>query len=158
ELVLHCGGPSVDMQEVRKEVESVQGGGSAPILISDHLPLPELISLMQGCDAFVLPTKGEGWGLPVLEAMACGLPCIVTNYRGVTEFANEANSFLIPVRSMQAIEDPKFYDPRFDWGEWAEPDLDELRRLMRLVYEDPTAAAEKARNARRDAEQLWSWE
>jgi glycosyltransferase involved in cell wall biosynthesis len=38
--------------------------------------------LYGGADAFVLPTRGEGWGLPILEAMAAGVPAIATNWSG----------------------------------------------------------------------------
>src|SRR3546814_4496952 len=41
------------------------------------------------CDAFVAPARAEGWDLPVIEAMACGLPTIVTGYSGPTEFVGE---------------------------------------------------------------------
>ena len=46
-----------------------------------------------GADVFVLPTRGEGWGLPIVEAMAMELPVIVTNHSGPTEYLTDANSF-----------------------------------------------------------------
>mmetsp|Transcript_7526 Transcript_7526/g.16673 ORF Transcript_7526/g.16673 Transcript_7526/m.16673 type:complete len:81 (+) Transcript_7526:1012-1254(+) len=49
------------------------------------------------CDAFVLPSRGEGWGRPHTEAMVMGLPCIATNWSGNTEFMSDANSFPIQV-------------------------------------------------------------
>jgi glycosyltransferase involved in cell wall biosynthesis len=117
-----------------------------------------LVALMHSCDAFVLPTRGEGWGLPVLEAMACGLPCIVTGYSGLTEFAHEGNAFLIGVSEMRPVRDPRYYDERHDWGEWAVPDRDHLRLLMRRVYENREEAARRAERAREEAVRLWSWE
>jgi glycosyltransferase involved in cell wall biosynthesis len=55
-------------------------------------------------DAFVLPTRGEGWGIPVAEAMAMGLPVIVTNYSGPTEYANEENAYLLPVTGLDEYD------------------------------------------------------
>jgi glycosyltransferase involved in cell wall biosynthesis len=41
-------------------------------------------------DALVLPTRGEGWGRPQVEAMAMGLPVISTNWSGITGAARAA--------------------------------------------------------------------
>lgn len=47
-------------------------------------------------DAFVLPTRGEGWGLPVLEAMSMSVPAIVTNFSGPTGFVTSENGYPLP--------------------------------------------------------------
>jgi glycosyltransferase involved in cell wall biosynthesis len=158
ELVMHCGGPGVQMPEARSEIAACAGIGGRRVVVSEPVSLPELAALMQRSNAFVLPTRAEGWGLPILEAMACELPCIVTGYSGLTEFANQDNCFLIRVESMCKVHDPKFYSTRYDWGEWAQPDLAHLRSLMRLVYENREIALTKAKRAREDAARLWSWD
>ena len=43
-------------------------------MISEHLSAEELRGLYAAGDAFVLPSRGEGWGRPHVEAMAMGLP------------------------------------------------------------------------------------
>jgi glycosyltransferase involved in cell wall biosynthesis len=53
--------------------------------------------LLASADAFVLPTRGEGWGLPIAEAMAMELPVLVTNYSGPAAFCSEDTAYLIPV-------------------------------------------------------------
>lgn len=45
-------------------------------------------------DVYITTTHGEGWGLPTLEAMACGVPCIVPNFSGLGSWAKPAS--LIP--------------------------------------------------------------
>jgi glycosyltransferase involved in cell wall biosynthesis len=158
ELVMHCGAAALTSAAVR---DALTGGSpvDAPrIVCTDPVSLADLVALMQSCDAFVLPTRAEGWGLPILEAMACELPCIVTGYSGLTEFANEQNCFLIRVAGMFPVRDPRYYAEDRDWGEWAQPDLEHLRALMRFVYENRVLATAKAKRAREEAVRLWGWD
>ena len=50
----------------------------------EDMPRAALRNLYAAADAFVLPTRGEGWGLPIAEAMAMALPVIATNWSGPT--------------------------------------------------------------------------
>lgn len=57
-------------------------------------------------DVFVFPSLGEGMSLSVLEAMACGLPCIVTENSGVSEVIQEGvNGFEIQAQNKEAIKE-----------------------------------------------------
>jgi len=49
----------------------------------------QMAHLYNTADCFVLPSKGEAWCLPASEAMACGLPAIMTNWGGQTDFIND---------------------------------------------------------------------
>lgn len=62
-----------------------------------------LSRVYNGLDVFVLPTGGEGWGLPILEAMACGIPTLVTNYSGHLDFCVGASE-LIDVETYITME------------------------------------------------------
>lgn len=64
----------------------------------------ELISCYQQGDLFVNPSWREGFALPVLEAMAAGLPVITTDCGGVNEFVkHEVNALVVPVRDAEAL-------------------------------------------------------
>jgi glycosyltransferase involved in cell wall biosynthesis len=158
---MHCGTSFARKVDFRAEIARTiaeAGRPGARVVPSAPVGLEELVSLMHRCHAFVLPTKGEGWGLPILEAMACELPCIVTDYSGLTEYANDDNCYLIRVHEMKKVEDPEFFHPAFDWGQWAQPDTEHLRHLMRFVYEHPDYARQKARRGREEAERYWTWD
>ena len=162
ELVLHCGTAWRRERDFRQEIANqiaAVGRGNPRIVTSDPVEASRFVALMQRCHAFVLPTRAEAWGLPILEAMACELPCIVTDYSGLKEYANEDNCFLVRVQALVKAQVPEFYwPPHYDWGQWAEPDWKHLRALMRSVYENGEAARAKARRARHDAERLWTWD
>jgi len=162
ELLLHCGAGRSSSDSVEQSVADVlraTGRTRARVRVSEQvLPAESYVRLMQGCHAFVLPTRAEGWGLPILEAMACGLACVVTGYSGVTAYANDENAYLVRVRSLVPVEDEEYFAPGDDWGRWAEPDWNHLKSLMRFVYENREAAMAKAGRAREDAARYWTWE
>eukprot|EP00808_Paulinella_micropora_P027968 g28751.t1 len=60
-------------------------------LVTVHIDTKDLPVFFSFFDCFVMPTHGEGWGLPIHEAMAMGMPVITTAWGGATEFAMPAN-------------------------------------------------------------------
>ena len=160
ELVLHAHNPYIrgfDLQQAIERETRAARAHRPRIRASPPVTLEGLIGLMQQSDAFVLPTRAEGWGLPILEAMSCGLPVIVTDYSGLRGYANAGNSYLIAVERMIPAHDPLHLDPSWDWGEWAQPDLDHLRHLLRHVFEHRDEADAVGRRARNDA-RLHGWD
>jgi glycosyltransferase involved in cell wall biosynthesis len=107
----------------------------------------ELARLFRTADAFVLPTRGEGWCLPAMQAMSMGLPALVTGYGGQLEFmTHNDNSLLIEYK---LVSPPKnFYYQHADDMEWAEPSTADLTHLMQFVWSHPRAGATIGRRAR----------
>ncbi|ETR72748.1 MAG: TPR repeat-containing protein [Candidatus Magnetoglobus multicellularis str. Araruama] len=120
----------------------------------------ELAALYRSCDAFVIPTRGEGWGLPIIEAMACGLPTIVTGYSGLTEFVSKENAYLIDFK-METIQSPLGWlieSTTTDYGQWAEPDFMQLSDIMQYIYQHPEEAKARGRLASHDIHSRWTWD
>ncbi|CAE8639225.1 unnamed protein product [Polarella glacialis] len=63
---------------------------STIILSTDRLPAEDLRCLYSWADAFVLPTRGEGFGLPLAEAMASGLPTLSSDFGGARDMVRAA--------------------------------------------------------------------
>lgn len=122
-------------------------------------PNEKMGDIYRNADAFVLPTKAEGWGLPLLEAMACGLPCIATGYSGLTEFASEDCTYHLQRGLwLEKVKDPVFYNAAFNWGRWARPRIRHLRRLLRHVYENPAEARHVGQKAAQIVHADWTWD
>jgi len=101
----------------------------------------EMPQLFKAADAFVLPSRGEGWGMPVMEAMAMGIPAISTNCSGLVDFMNENNSLLIPVTEYRQVRGWKH-------GQLAVPSLIHTRAYMRYLFANPQEGQEIGKKAR----------
>ncbi|KAK4766170.1 hypothetical protein SAY87_007812 [Trapa incisa] len=134
------------VEYVKKSDMWVPVKGWAPIYVIDaHIPQSDLPMIYRAADGFVLPSRGEGWGRPIVEAMAMSLPVIATNWSGPTEYLTEENGYPLPVESMaEVVEGP------FKGHLWAEPSVGKLRRLMRRLVSDPDEGRNRGKQARRD--------
>ena len=130
-------------------------GGQIIFIANQHVPYRELAQMYRSADCFVLPTRGEGWGMPILEAMACGLPVIATYWSAQQTFMTEANSY--PLQVSKLIK-ARAKCPYYEGFKWAEPDTGHLKQLLRHVYEHKEEAAAKGERAARDAREKWSLE
>ncbi|XP_030488591.2 uncharacterized protein LOC115705396 [Cannabis sativa] len=120
--------------------------GWAPIYVIDnHIAQTDLPRLYKAADAFVLPSRGEGWGRPIVEAMAMSLPVIATNWSGPTEFLTEENSYPLAFDRMNEVTEGPFRGHL-----WAEPSVSELRVLIRHVMNNMDEAKARGKKARED--------
>ncbi|MBW1974200.1 MAG: glycosyltransferase [Deltaproteobacteria bacterium] len=130
----------------------------APIIVlAEQIPLKYMPSLYKFADAYVMPSRGEGWGRPYMEAMAVGLPTIGTRWGGNLEFMNDENSYLIDVEELEIIDEKMelaFYRGQY----WAKPSVQHLAEIMRYVYERRDEAKKRGDKARRDIKKKWDWD
>ena len=139
-LVIKDGGANSFYQHNNRlgQIEDFRRKPSSPRLISitRNLDDRELAELYRGCDVLVLPYRGEGFGMPLAEAMACGRPVITTAEGPARDFCLPEFSYLIPAKEVAIPEAPPVFGPLSCEFTWYEPDVKELGRVMRRTYEN----------------------
>ena len=142
-LVLKFTNAEYDREAVR--ALHAQADGLHVRFLDGYMQREEIAGLLATADCYVSPHRSEGFGLTMLESMALGKPVIATAYSGNMDFMTDANSFLVPF-SLRPLE--RDYGPYMRGAMWADPDLEEMARLMRLVVNEPQVAIERGQAAR----------
>ncbi|HTI32930.1 MAG TPA: glycosyltransferase family 4 protein, partial [Miltoncostaea sp.] len=126
-------------------------------LVLDPVPHDAMPALYASADAFVLPTRGEGAGMPVLEAAACGVPVVATAWGGHEELMLPETSFPVEVERMVEAPAAMLADNVLYEGLLlAEPSVASLRAGMRAVVADPAGAAARGLRGRALVEERFS--
>jgi glycosyltransferase involved in cell wall biosynthesis len=132
--------------------------GGFPAVVWEHADgkvqsREDMRDLLSSADAFVLSSRGEGWGLPVAEAMSMTLPVVVPNHTGFTAYCNENNSYLFAVDESKK-DKIGFYKP--------DPLLlsEQLKKVKKESEQLSAGGLSKAKKigmqAREDIVNLWS--
>ena len=127
------------------------------LILKDEFDETKLAELYRGCDAFVLPYRGEGFGMPLVEAMACGKPVITTAEGPASEFCPADCSYFIPARTVPIPGGITGFGELAGEPTWFEPDAGELARLMRELYENQTEAAVRGARAAERIRPAYNW-
>ena len=141
--------------EIRTAAEDPTYPHLLPIL--DAVDDAALSSMYRGCDAFVLPYRGEGFGMPLLEAMACGKTVIATADGPAKDFCDESNAYLIPASTEMVADTPPPLGPMVGDFTWFEPNFTELVQTLRHVHADRREAVTKGLAAARSVRHL-TWD
>jgi glycosyltransferase involved in cell wall biosynthesis len=138
------------------------------VIIEGEATQEEMNEFMEKANCFVFPTKGEGFGLPPLEAMATGLPVIATNYSAMTEYLSPEVAYLLDIKYMEDIDQRaqtssgshNYHVGTFGEGigQWAIPDEEHLAQLMVEVYENYDEASVRGFNAYKMVQQEWTYD
>jgi glycosyltransferase involved in cell wall biosynthesis len=96
----------------------------------------QLANIMRSADVGLFPARAEGWNLDMLEMMACGKPCVTTNYSGHTEFINNINSLSIKPVEFELAIDGKWFFGAGEWMKITNENIKELARLLQLYYKN----------------------
>ena len=105
----------------------------------DFLKKEELLNYYKVADIFVLPTRGNVWGLVINEAMACGLPIITTDkcVDGLELIKNNENGFLVPIEDEQLLAE-KINVILNDMNLQRQMSINNLHKIKRYTIENMT--------------------
>ena len=120
------------------------------VIWDQSLSVDEMAALYRTADAFVLPSRGEGWGRPYMEAMACGKPTIGVEGIGSCAFMNRKNSHLIASKQVAVSDEAAREISVYAGHRWREPDERSLRSAMRKIYGDKGYRQRLGKRAVRD--------
>ena len=81
-----------------------QSPARAAVILPGYVPDEDLPAIYAGAQALVLPSLYEGFGLPVLEAMACGTPVVASNSSSIPEVGGDAARYFDPTDAEAIIE------------------------------------------------------
>ncbi|MEI6568495.1 MAG: glycosyltransferase, partial [Verrucomicrobiota bacterium] len=146
-------------QTMEQAIQEIQRRPDAPeiLYLNDELPPESLPGLYTACDCLVHPYRGEGFGLPVLEAMACGLPVIVTGGGAADDFAPAHLVYRVSSKVRGIGRKVSGMDLAGE-GWMLEPSIPETASQMKHVFENREEGRTRGRAASDYVRQEWTWE
>lgn len=108
--------------------------GPRVVLDESDLDEVQMGALYASAHAMVLPSRGEGFNMPAAEAMALGVPLVVSGFGGHADFADCHSAYLVPFCFA-----PSASHLHTDGSFWVEPDQQALSELLGMVHADVLA-------------------
>jgi glycosyltransferase involved in cell wall biosynthesis len=127
------------------------------LVIDDELADDDVVRLYRSCDALAFPYRGEGFGLPMLEALACALPVIATAGGAADAFLDDDVAYRVASRRVP-ISGVLRGEQLAGEGWWLEPDVDALAATLRHVVAHADEARAKALLGSERARRDWTWD
>ena len=130
DLIISVDNPfSGDGMESTEERLEHYGLSDDRIKILHFPPREEYIRILKSCDAFVSCARSEGWNLPLIESMACGIPSIYSECSGQLEFA-EGKGIPVKIIGEKPVDASTYNHFNDSVGNYYEPDFNDLGKQM----------------------------
>ena len=140
-------------QAIKEKLKDL-GLKSDKIKLLHFPPASEYLDYLQQGDVFISCARSEGWNLPLIEAMACGVPSIYSNWGAQLEFA-EGKGLPVKIKGeIPAINDDGSILP----GNYCEPDWEDFKRTLSYCYLNHKSLKEKALKDSEEIRKTFTWE
>ncbi|MFB9948288.1 glycosyltransferase family 4 protein [Rhizobium puerariae] len=127
--------------------------GAPPItVINRYYDDDQLLALYRSAAMVVAPSRGEGFGLPLAEAMRLGIPVVTTNYSGQLDFCRPDTAWLVDCHMAASRA-----HVAGSFSLWAEPSLEHLGSQMRAVLHQPEEAEARCQQAQKLLAAHFTW-
>jgi len=162
-----CSSAEEHKEKVRAEIRGYyaeQNKADAPPIYycGDEIPILDLPGCYAAADCFVFCSRGEGFGLPVIEAGACGIPVVSTYNTAMTEYLDESVAGLVRCDDMATADDKLTWISEFYRGQkfpvLGEKEVSETSRLMRNAYNQTSETKERAERFRKRILEDYTWD
>ncbi len=145
-------------QNAEQIIAQIRQNPKAPEILYSKSAISEeqIAELYRACDVLVSPYRGEGFSMPTLEAMACGIPVMVSAGGATEDFVDETVGWFIPTKPEglgDTIDGHELTGPAF----MLKPDADALVELMQQVVMYPQTRIDKGIRAALRARTQWTW-
>lgn len=118
----------------------------------DNIPFENIKGFYGMGDVYACTTMCEAFGLPMLEAMSCGLPIITTAFGGQCDFVTDDNGWIINQGEM--VENN--WDILYEDISWFKPDIQAIRKVLREVYNNKSLVKNKGLKALKTSQE-YDW-
>lgn len=132
-----------------------RGATTAPIRVNnDEFTTEQMLAAYRSADAIVCPSRGEGFGLPLAEALLLGRPVITTGYGGQTDFCSQQTAWLCDYQFAHAKSHLSQANSL-----WVDPDVASLAAAMRDCFlATPQERSRRGEEGRRLITQRYTWD
>lgn len=141
----------------RLEISQAIGAIKSSLKLDYYAPVYMYRELMQrdqvyrfhkSFNCFISTHRGEGWGIPQMEAMLMGKPIISTGYCGIHEYISDRIDGLLIPYNMKPVENTRNKQWYLPDQNWADVDLTDVRERMRYMYDHQAESVEIGKRAR----------
>ena len=127
--------------DLAREIDSLNLPKDRPKIFTcnNNMTDKELRAFYNEGNVFVTTSMAEGFNLPALEALGCGLPVLTTHYGGQADFINEENGWLINEGEYD------YYSKEISYEEvkWFKPSIKQIRKKLRYIYNNQDEVVNK---------------
>lgn len=144
----------VKKREIEHEINQIKADMNLPYyaplyVYKELMDRHQIYRLHKTFDCFVSAHRGEGWGIPQMEAMMLEKPIISTNICGIHEYLTHGKDAMLVNYDLTQIRNNSFNSQWYRNDQnWGEINIQHLRNLMRWAYENQKAAAAIGKNGR----------
>jgi len=131
------------INDIRKSIPNPNNKQFPPIyILHGYLTNQEMAQLYNhpSVIAYLSAHHGEGWGMPITEAMACNVPVILTPWSGNTDYMTNFNTIAVSFDMGNVPGDAQWGEIFVDGMQWANPRMDNLSQILKWTVENPQQA------------------